>query len=358
MDERDIKPDLGLPDVFPDAPPEMSHFDISQLNRTMTMNSQRRLISTESATKITKMEEEEKETETKEKKEVKHVKMSYRYPGCCVSLLRISLSLWNTVTLLVGLACIILGIYGQIKFRFGVDANDTLEIATDPTFILLIIGLIIMVVSFNGAFGFFRGNTIMLKFFGWILVLIFLALFVGGIVVFAMAGDVKLLFDRTFKHFMTMSSNKYKSAELLVDSIQELFQCCGSVTKSEYTMKSIGFCDAKQTHEKTCSPPDSCCPAGIVCTMSDAWDTGCIKMLESTFDSNTAMFCGIWVIIWICMIIQLVAVRHTVHRISLSRQWHLAYGHIEEQEKLRARIAKKEKAMTQIEMDIHVQDIG
>ena len=79
------------------------------------------------------------------------------------------------------------------------ESNDTLAVATDPTFILLIIGLIIMVVSFNGAFGFFRGNTIMLKFFGWILVLIFLGLFVGGIVVFAMAGDVKVLFDQTFK---------------------------------------------------------------------------------------------------------------------------------------------------------------
>ena len=81
-----------------------------------------------------------------------------------------------------------------------------------------------------------------------------------------MAKDVKLLFDQTFKHFMRMSfdSNKYKSAELLVDSIQNLFQCCGSYTKAEYTMKSIGFCDAKQTHEKTCSPPDSCCPAGKI----------------------------------------------------------------------------------------------
>lgn len=144
------------------------------------------------------------------------------------------------------------------------DTNDTLAIATDPTFIILIIGLIIMVVSFNGAFGFFRGNTIMLKFFGWILVLIFLGLFVGGIVVFAMVGDVKLLIDRTFKHFMTMSSNGHKSAELLIDYSQRTFQCCGSVSKSEYTQKSIGYCDAKQTHEQTCSPPDSCCPAGNV----------------------------------------------------------------------------------------------
>ena len=100
------------------------------------------------------------------------------------------------------------------------ESNDTLAIATDPTFILLITGLIIMVVSFNGTIGFFRGNTIMLKFFGWILVLIFLGLFIGGILVFAMAGDVKLLFDRTFKHFMTMAGTGHQSAMVLIGNLQ------------------------------------------------------------------------------------------------------------------------------------------
>ena len=94
-----------------------------------------------------------------------------------------------------------------------------MAIATDPTFILLISGLIIMVVSFNGTIGFFRGNTIMLKFFGWILVLIFLGLFVGGILVFAMAGDVKLLLDRTFKHFMTMAGSGHQSAMVLIGKL-------------------------------------------------------------------------------------------------------------------------------------------
>jgi hypothetical protein len=62
-----------------------------------------------------------------------------------------------------------IGIYGQIKFRLGVSQSNSLAIATDPSFIVLILGLITMVVSFNGAFGFFRGNTLMLKFFAWIL---------------------------------------------------------------------------------------------------------------------------------------------------------------------------------------------
>ena len=67
---------------------------------------QRRLISSESAAQLTKVEETEKEMPAKEAQPVKHVKMSYRYPGCCVSFLRIILSLWNTLTLLIGLACI------------------------------------------------------------------------------------------------------------------------------------------------------------------------------------------------------------------------------------------------------------
>ena len=34
------------------------------------------------------------------------------------------------------------------------------------------------------------------------------------------------------------------------------------------------------------------------------------------------------------------------------------FGHIEQEEKLKAKLAKKEKALTQIEMDVCVQDMG
>ena len=34
------------------------------------------------------------------------------------------------------------------------------------------------------------------------------------------------------------------------------------------------------------------------------------------------------------------------------------YGHLEQEAKLKEKIAKKEKAMTQIEMDICIQDMG
>ena len=47
-----------------------------------------------------------------------------------------------------------------------------------------------------------------------------------------------------------------------------------------------------------------------------------------------------------------------MRRLNLQSRWQKLYGHLEEEEKLRARIAKKQKQLTQIEMDVHVQDIG
>ena len=75
----------------------------------MTINSQRRLISQESAAKIADLENEKAQkskSKKKSKKEAKPVENKYRYPGCCVSIIRILLSLTNLLTLLFGLAVI------------------------------------------------------------------------------------------------------------------------------------------------------------------------------------------------------------------------------------------------------------
>ena len=77
----------------------------------MTINSQRRLISQESAAKIASLEDEKaeksgKKSKKKLKKNPKPVENKYRYPGCCVSIIRILLSLTNLLTLLFGLAVI------------------------------------------------------------------------------------------------------------------------------------------------------------------------------------------------------------------------------------------------------------
>ena len=72
--------------------------------------SQRRLISTESTVKISTMDDEIIEDSKKKKSKVKAQKvppkMIYRYPGCCVGLLRVILSFWNLIMMTAGLGFI------------------------------------------------------------------------------------------------------------------------------------------------------------------------------------------------------------------------------------------------------------
>ena len=94
------------------------------------------------------------------------------------------------------------------------------------------------------------------------------------------------------------------------------------------------------------------------CKFEDAFDEGCIQKFLLIVENHTATVVGIWSIVWIFMIFQLISIRHTVRRITLSRKWWKIYGHIEAENKLKLKIAKKEAAMQQIEMDICVQDMG
>jgi len=303
--------------------------------------------------------------------EVEPPKESYKYPGICVSVLRLILSFVNTICFIAGLVFIGMGLYGQIMFRLKAAAKIDLE--TDPTFVTLIIGVIITLTTFNGTVGFFRGNTLMLKFFGWILVILFLLIFIGGIVLMAMYTRLVGTFEESFQKWIKLGfRDGNPSIRSSVEKIQSLFKCCGSSGKFDYTegakpkINSFGNCTYTQVeqciqHPNTCSchPPSTCCPGAMTsCKFEDAFDEGCIQKFLLIVENHTATVVGIWSIVWIFMIFQLISIRHTVRRITLSRKWWKIYGHIEAENKLKLKIAKKEAAMQQIEMDICVQDMG
>jgi len=339
-DETD-KIDLGLPDVFPGAEHVSSEFDISKLTRTMTMNSQKRLISAE--TLQTKAEEDSKSTPKKKKKKELHIKQSYRTPGCCVAFNRMLLTVLNFLVMIFGVALLVLGVMGQIKFHTA--QMKTENVIMDPSFILLIAALISIVVSFNGGFGFFRGNLIMMRFFGWMLTAIFLCIFIGGIIVWAMADTIQGKVKQLYFHFIKMRVSNTGSSFFALETIEGYFRCCGVLSRADYTVQSLGWCDAKEIHLEKCAPPDSCCPSGLECDMNEAYEVGCVKKMAIWTSDNTPTLAGVWVLIWLVIVFEIVAVAHSVRRLNLQARWQKLYGHFEEEEKLKARIAKKTKGL-------------
>ena len=173
-------------------------FDMSRLGRTATIHSRKPLVDGEVTVAAADDDEEEKTGTMKSKKgtlkskkgtlkqETEPPKDIYKHPGCFVTLIRLLFGTLNLVVFILALIGIGFGLYGQIQFRLKSKVH--LDFDTDPTFIILICSLVIIVAAFNGLLGLFRGNGIMLKLFCIILTLLFLCVFVGGIAFFIIYG--------------------------------------------------------------------------------------------------------------------------------------------------------------------------
>ena len=241
---EDTGPNTNLPEHFPtdDLPPHLMPGKVNEafnsfegeqnlngetalgqtLGRTMTMHSRKPLVGADTLPADSDRPISEKEK--KKLKESEPPKDEYKYPGCCVSLLRLLLSFVNVCCLLLGLILIGYGLYGQIRFRMG---SSRMDLATDPTFILLITGLVVTVTSFNGTLGFFRGNLLMLKFFGWILVLLFLAIFIGGITLLATFEQLTGSLEASYKDWIKLGFRGNKPNLAIsgaVNHIQTIFR--------------------------------------------------------------------------------------------------------------------------------------
>lgn len=300
------------------------------------------------------------------KQETEPPKDIYKHPGCFVTLLRLFFSTVNLIVFILALIGIGFGLYGQIQFRLKSKVH--LDFDTDPTFIILICSLVIIVAAFNGLLGLFRGNGIMLKLFCIILTLLFLCVFVGGIAFFIIYENQNFTesLEKSFRKWIRLGFRDGNlSIRDVIGRVQSLARCCGSSGKFDYTygykdtMNSYGNCTTAQVQQLTCQLPLSCCPGGLdSCLLDKAIDTGCVKKFVEGVGASVGPIVGIWFGAWLLIVLEMLAVKHVIRRLALSRKWHEVYGHIEAEEKLKAKLAKKEKNLTQIEMDVCVQDMG
>ena len=134
---------------------------------------------------------------------------------------------------------------------------------TDPTFFSLVVGVFLMVFCLQSIFGFWRANVHILRFLGFILVLLALFLVVLGIMYLA----VKDKFWRLVEKYLMIQVSAYhferQSILWLMDSVQRNFQCCGSDSKLDWRNNQMYYCSAED-RTKPCMLPESCCDFSIL----------------------------------------------------------------------------------------------
>ena len=85
-----------------------------------------------------------------------------RRQGPLAFFFRVALCIWNFVMLSIGIGIIILSSWALLKLRLDI-IKDPISLTSDPLFLSIVAGCLITLISIQGAFGFFRGNTLMLS---------------------------------------------------------------------------------------------------------------------------------------------------------------------------------------------------
>lgn len=169
--------------------------------------------------------------------------------GCGKGLARIFVFIVNFLFLLVGLGLLVVGVIYQVNFTKLTDVipSELSAVGNVPIF-AIVVGSIILVISFLGCCGAFKNNTCMLSWYGGILIAIFLLQVALGIYAFLKYQDLN-----DFKSQITQQLEQVfaKNESGVVDQIQQTLQCCGTDGPSYWTNDGLDIPESCYSSDDT-----------------------------------------------------------------------------------------------------------
>jgi len=210
--------------------------------------------------------------------------------SCCEVLIKYIVFLFNFVLVLTSVALIGIGAFIQINMTKYFDFLGSTYLNT--SMILIIIGALMLMVTFFGCCGACQKNPCMMYTYGTMLTLILISLIGVATAVYVYRTDARDLITKT----MTESLKNYKREEhegvtLTWDNIQREFECCGV----------NNFTDWEETpaFNETNDVPDFCCKKITLDCGKGASDTnkiyktGCFVKFEGFIVDNVAIVGGV-----------------------------------------------------------------
>jgi len=217
--------------------------------------------------------------------------------GCCDVLIKYIVFLFNFVFFLTSVALIGIGAYIQIHMTKYLDFLGNTYLNT--SIILIIIGALMLIVTFFGCCGACTENPCMMYTYGTMLTLILLSLIGVAITVFVFRGDARKVITNT----MTDSLKNYEESghngvTETWNIMQSDFKCCG-VNNSTDWATTPKFEDTDDVPDTCCKVFKDGCGKGKATSKEDINSTGCFVKFEDFISSNatTAIGVGVGVII-------------------------------------------------------------
>lgn len=217
--------------------------------------------------------------------------------GCCDKMFKYIIFLLNFIFFLASVGLIGIGTHIQIKMSNYLDFLNSPYLNT--SIVLIIIGVVMLIVSFFGCCGACTENKCMMLTYATLLSLITLTLVGLSIVIYVYKDDVKeVIEDQMQKGMENYNKAGHEGVTETWNMIQNDFDCCGVDNYKDW---------AKQEFGQNGDVPDDCCISETkgcgkgVGNLPDTeakkkiYTTGCFAKLEQTIVGNESYAIGIGV---------------------------------------------------------------
>ncbi|EYC09299.1 hypothetical protein Y032_0061g3266 [Ancylostoma ceylanicum] len=177
--------------------------------------------------------------------------------SCCV---KYSVFGFNVMFFLIGFALLLIGIWAQIeKNNIYSHLNKASKLYLDPTWLLLVVGLVTFVIGFSGCVGSLRENTSFLTFYSSLLGLLLIAEFAGAVFAYACRDQLDT-YIRNLLNDVVVGYRDDPDLQVLIDTMQESWHCCGINGADDWDRNTYFSIAAREVSSPEAGGvPFSCC---------------------------------------------------------------------------------------------------
>jgi len=214
--------------------------------------------------------------------------------NCCDVLIKYIVFLFNFVFFLTSVALIGIGAYIQIHMTKYLDfLGDTY---LNTSIILIIIGAVMLIVTFFGCCGACTENPCMMYTYGTMLALILLSLIGVAITVYVFRNDAKTVIEDAMKKSLDQYEDPaHDGVKQTWDIMQSDFECCGVNNSTDWSGK--GSLSAGDVPDSCCKQETATdgCGKGAMGDSTKIYTNGCFTQFEEYIAKNAGAAAGVGV---------------------------------------------------------------
>lgn len=223
--------------------------------------------------------------------------------------------------------------------------NNAFELFVRISIIVMVLGGVVFIISFAGCLGALRENRCLLKFYSYILLVLFLGEMALAIFAFVFPNQFIDIIQQGLSKELTVKYRDDDNLQNVIDGFQKEFQCCGMSDKGykDWSRNIYFNCSIHNKSPERCAVPYSCCrdphniDNGLVNMMcgyhmqnssfvKDASDKiytrGCIEAIQEYVQRNLNLVAGIFLTVSFVQLFAMYLCRTLLAQISMQRaQW-------------------------------------